>query len=113
VRFPEKGEARAAAEALDARLRAVAGENEVLTVAVNPLSGQVHGEGEQAVRSVYGDLFDLHDVAEYAEGPVHYFLADIAGGVAPDRALRSMFLLAVAQGVMMERARWERPEGDE
>jgi hypothetical protein len=104
VRFPEKGEARAAAEALDARLRAVAGDD-IRDAEVNVCSGEMRGD-ETAVRGVYGDLFDVGDVAEFAEGPVHYFLADIAGGVMPDVALRSMFLLAVAQGVLMERARW-------
>jgi hypothetical protein len=108
VHYPEKGEALAAAEALDARLRATAPADGGIVVAeVNRRSGEIRGE-EAAMRGAYGDLFDIGELADLAEGPVQAFIADIAFGTAPDAALRSMFLMAVAHGVLMERARWQR-----
>lgn len=105
-RLPEKGEATAAAEALERRLHAIGdGENFVAEVNVN--TDDMRGEGP-AVRAAYGDLFVIGEMAQAAEIPVNNFIYDIATGTMPDVALRSMYLLAVAHGVLMERARWER-----
>jgi len=105
---PEKGDARAACDILIARLSAVTeSDDDIVTAEVNPRSGEIRG-GEDAVRGVYGDLFDIGEMAAVAESPVQKFIEDIAFGVAPDAALRSMYMLAVAHGVLMERARWQR-----
>lgn len=107
-RLPEKGEAKAAVEILIARLSAVTETDEDVMVAeVNPESGEIRGE-EGAVRGVFGDLFDIGEMAACAEPAVQKFIGDIAFGVAPDAALRSMYMLAAAHGTLMERARWER-----
>lgn len=110
-RLPEPGEARAAAEVLGARIEAVTGDDHKYAQ-IHRDTGEVldYGEtgGESAVRGAYGDLFDLHEMAVVAEGPVNAFIADIATGAEPDVAMRSMYLLAVAHGCLMERARWQR-----
>ena len=107
-RLPEPGEVLAARDVLIARLEAVTEtDDDILSVKVNPDSGEIVGEA-LAVRSVYGDLFDIPEMAEAAEGPVQKFIHDIAFGQAPDAALRSMYLIAVAHGVLIERARWSR-----
>lgn len=97
------GEVKAAADVLRDRLDAAAG-GETFVAEVNINSGDMRGE-DFAFRSVYGDLFDVAEVAKVSQAPVTAFIIDIAGGVDPDIALRSMYLLAVAHGVLLERAR--------
>lgn len=99
----KSGEAKAAADVLRDRLDAAAG-GEVFVAEVNVNTGAMRGE-DFAFRSVYGDLFDVAEVAHVAEAPVMAFFMDIAGGVDPTIALRSMYLLAAAHGVLIERAR--------
>lgn len=106
MKHPEKGEVYTARDVLVGRLTAVTETDaDVLMASVSRDSGEIVGEGG-AVRAVYGDLFDIAEMAEAAEGPVHKFIADIAFGMAPDAALRSLYMIAVAHGVLMERARW-------
>lgn len=105
--LPEKGDARRAAEVLDARLRATApSDGGMATASVNVRTGAITGD-DLPLRAAYSDLFDIAEVAEIAEPVVYAFIADIAAGIPPDQAMRSMWVLAVAQGVLMERARWE------
>jgi hypothetical protein len=107
-RLPEKGDVQTGLDLLIARLTAVTeSDDETVHVRVQPATGAVEGDACQ-VRSVYGDLFDIAELAGAAEGPVTKFIYDIASGVEPDVALRSLYMLATAHGVLMERARWQR-----
>lgn len=106
-RLPEPGEAHAAMEALDKRLHSVGDTGDIFFVGVNTQTGSMEGGGEGPVRATYGDLFDIAETADCAQAAVTHFIVDIATGRAdPETAMRSMYLLAVAHGVMMERARW-------
>jgi hypothetical protein len=108
VRHPEKGEARAAADKLRDRFHSLTPEGvDHTTAEVNPSTGEWRGD-QFAMLAMYGDLFDIGEVAEIAQTPVYKFILDIASGIAPETALRSMYLLAAAHGVLIERGRWER-----
>lgn len=105
--LPEKGEAERAAQVLNERLMATGHAGDVNVVEVNTKTGTVRGASNQ-VLGAYGDLLDVPEVALVSEGPVLQFIGDIANGVDPEIALRSLFILATAYGVLMERARWSR-----
>jgi hypothetical protein len=109
IPLPEKGDVQVGLDALIARLTSVTETDEDTIHVRVSLEGEVRGD-EGAVRSVYGDLFDIPELAVAAEGPVVKFIRDIAFGEAPDVALRSMYMLAVAHGVLIERARWRKDE---
>lgn len=105
--LPEKGEVRAAAEALDERLSAAGiPEDGSASAAINVTTGEVAGDRPDAVRAVYGDLYDLAEMADVATAASEHFIIDIAVRRKPvEQALRSMYMLAAAHGVMLERRR--------
>lgn len=110
---PEKGEARAAADTMDARMRAVAGEPESITfnlasANISRRTGEVDSNNALALGGVYGDLFDVGDVILMSEPIIHAFLLDIASERRdPVSAMASLYLQAAGVGVLMERKRWE------
>lgn len=107
-RLPEPGEVQAAADTLNDRLQASRlADDEVAFVQVNTKTGAMTGAAD-VLRGTYGDLFDIGEMGEVAVAPVRAFIRDVAEGMDPEVALLSMYLLAVAHGVLMERARWER-----
>jgi hypothetical protein len=98
----------AALEALDKRLHSVGETGDIFFVGVNTKTGTMDGE-DGPVRATYGDLFDIAETAECAQSAVTHFIVDIATGRAdPETAMRSLYMLAVAHGCLMERKRWER-----
>lgn len=99
----QKGEVRAAAEILRDRLDAACGEG-AFVAEVNIKSGDMRGD-TFPFRGVYSDLVDVSEVIAVSQVPVDAYITDIAFGTDPDIALRSMYLLAVAHGVLIERAR--------
>lgn len=106
--LPEKGEARAAADVMDARLKAAnTGRTDEAFVEMHSRTGEMRGDSH-VMYAAYGDLFDVGDLVPVALAPVRKFIVDIAQGQDPESALCSMYMLAVAHGVMIERRRWER-----
>jgi hypothetical protein len=99
----KKGEVRAAANVLRDRLDAACGD-EAFVAEVNIKSGDMRGDSFPFL-GVYSDLVDVGEVIAVSQGPVNAYITDIALGTEPDIALRSMYLLAVAHGVLIERAR--------
>lgn len=112
-RLPEKGDAKRAYQAINAR--AVAAVDEVapghhLVGLIDMRDGELTGDGLDGFRRVYGDLFDISETIEYGGTDLVFAsLEKIDRGVMdPFSALMSLFLQATATGVIMERQRWEK-----
>lgn len=114
-RLPEKGDAAAAIDAMNARTDALGADGpkplEGGTYRFDVMTGTTaEGADTQVMRGAYGDLFDVTELLD--EGGMYLvqaFLRDIARGYRdPTSALASLLFQGTAIGVLMERARWER-----
>jgi hypothetical protein len=113
-RLPEKGEALASAEAMNARMATVHDGPPGSTfdlggdVEVSRATGEARGL-EFAIHAVYSDLFDIGETVATSASMCDMFIVDIAlGRRDPMSALVSLFLMAKGNGVLEERARWTR-----
>lgn len=73
-------------------------------------SGEVDGDGVDAMRLIFGDLVDVGElIAEGGASIVSSALGSVMlGRNDPVSSCLSLFVQGVATGVLMERARWER-----
>jgi hypothetical protein len=114
VKHPEKGEALAAAETLNARMEASvqfeAGESfDIGMILVDRRTGETGNNPEFSVHAIYGDLFDVGEMLATSAGVTEMFIADIATGRRDVMsAMLSLYLMAAGHGVLLERARWEK-----
>lgn len=112
--LPEKGDARRAAEAMDARMHAIAGDIESVTfniasASVSRKTGELRSNDVQSIGGVYGDLFDVGELVALSAGVCEAFILDIATDRRdPMSAMVSIYLQAAGVGVLMERERWLR-----
>lgn len=115
MRHPEKGDAKRAADAMDARSEIVIGRTsdvvDVGDLAINLTSGETSGTGLDAYRKVYGDLFDLGEMMATSTPLIQNFMLSLLTSEDPMGVMTSLFLQGAGMGVMMERQRWtERGE---
>jgi hypothetical protein len=110
-RLPEKGEAKRAADAMDRRAELVIGRTNVIEdvggLEINTRTAEATGDGMDAYRKVFGDLFDLGDTVAVTWDLVAGFIEQLARTEDPQGVLMSLFLQGVGLGVMMERQRWQ------
>jgi hypothetical protein len=113
-RLPEVGDARRAFAAMDERAKAgvpeiaprrhYAGE-----VRLDAQTGRLEGEGLDAFRRVYGDLFDIEEL--FAQGGMAMLLHGVRVLMGGEEdlisVLSSLVMQAAGTGVLMERLRWE------
>lgn len=114
IPLPEKGEARRASEVMDARMRAISGDDESVTFNISSAdvslkTGEMRSTNPQGIGGVYGDLFDVGELVALSASICAAFMVDIATERRdPMSALVSVYLQAAGIGVLIERARWQR-----
>lgn len=110
--LPEKGEAERACRALDNRAELVIGRTDrimgVGDIEINMADGSADGDGMDAYRKVYGDLFDLGETLQATRDLIDGFMLEIARTGDAYGVITSLFLQGVGLGAMMERQRWEQ-----
>lgn len=110
-RLPEKGEATRAVTVMNERIlagtAAAAGDTmiDVGSLEIGE-SGLVDGVALEALRRVYGDLFDIEEVLFAASRTLVQFMDDLDAGMPTD-TIASLLLQGFGLGVLIERARWQ------
>lgn len=74
-------------------------------IKVNAWTGVAEGEGMDIYRRAYGDLFELGELVAAGSGVIRAFKDLVDAGDDVASVLFSLYLQAVATGVLMERAR--------
>lgn len=113
MRFPEAGEARAAFDRINERAKAGVTETRPGFHHAGDLSGggskRLTGSAADVFRHVYGDLFDIDDLVNGgADALAVASIEVVMRGSDLFSVFMSTILEAVAIGVLMERARWEK-----